>query len=420
MIKTKLGELIKIQHGYAFKSENYVDCSQYRLITLGNFGEDNNFKYNDDKATYYGSEFPKEFILKEGDLIMPLTEQVIGLFGNTAFVPKAKDYTFVLNQRVGRIIVDSNKIDKYYLHYLLATQSVKKQIEARASGTRQRNVSPENIYDVEVYIPEDIATQKKIGELLYSIERKQMINDRINEELESIIKHIYNYWFNQFEFPTDNDKSYKKSGGKMIMNEIINKAIPENWKVENIINNSLCNIIKAGIDRFEERIYLPTANVENENIIDGNVITYENRESRANMQPKEYSVWFAKMKNSIKHISIPKNSDWFLKKYILSTGFEGIKCDEYSYAYIHSFIYSDYFEYHKNVLSHGATQEGVNDDDLKNVNLIIPDKNTLKKYSNIVNPLLEKKFENIRENKELSSIKNYLIPLLMNGQVTID
>ena len=105
-------------HGYAFKSENYVAKSKYRLITLGNFAEDNNsFKYNDDKATYYGTDFPRDFILNTGDLIMPLTEQVIGLFGNSAFVPYTDKYTFVLNQRVGKVVCDESKADKYFIHY---------------------------------------------------------------------------------------------------------------------------------------------------------------------------------------------------------------------------------------------------------------------------------------------------------------
>ena len=110
MIKCKLGELLKIKHGYAFKSENYVDKSNYALVTLANISETNNFKFNYEKTTFYGADFPNEFILKTGDLIMPLTEQVIGLIGNSAFVPKINDLTFVLNQRVGKVIYNENKL----------------------------------------------------------------------------------------------------------------------------------------------------------------------------------------------------------------------------------------------------------------------------------------------------------------------
>ena len=113
---------------------------------------------------------------------MPLTEQVIGLFGNTAFVPDMDDISFVLNQRVGKITPIEGRADKYYLHYLLATNLVKDQLEYRASGTRQRNISPSDIYDVEVYIP-DIETQRKIGETLYKLEKKINTNNKINDNL---------------------------------------------------------------------------------------------------------------------------------------------------------------------------------------------------------------------------------------------
>lgn len=417
--KVKLGSVLKIMHGYAFKSENYVEKSQYRLITLGNFEEGNNsFKYNDAKATYYGADFPKEFIVQSGDLIMPLTEQVVGLFGNSAFVPLTNDYTFVLNQRVGKVICNEDMVDKYYIHYLLATESVKNQLEARASGTRQRNISPNDVYDVDVFLP-DLQTQKKIGALLYDIEQKQENNNVGSAVLEAMAKLIYDYWFVQFDFPDENGKPYKTSGGKMAWSEELKREIPEGWEVGNIIENPLSTVVGNGVDWFESKNYLPTANVNGEEITDGEWITFGNKESRANMQPTAYSVWFAKMKNSIKHISIPADSDWFIHKYILSTGFEGIQCNKYSFGYIHCIVNSEYFERHKDTVAHGATQESVNDDDLKNIKFVIPPKQLLDSFSTLINPILESKFARIHENQQLASLRDFLLPMLMNGQVTI-
>ena len=206
MQKVKLGSVLKIMHGYAFKSENYVKRSKYRLVTLGNFQESNNsFQYNDSKATYYSADFPDEFILKKDDLILPLTEQTVGLFGNSAFIPYSKDFNFVLNQRVGKVVCDEEKLNKKYAHYLLATKSIKNQLESRATGTRQRNISPNDIYDVIANIP-NIIEQKIIGEFLYNLENKQIINTKIINELEAMAKLIYNYWFVQFDFPDENNR----------------------------------------------------------------------------------------------------------------------------------------------------------------------------------------------------------------------
>lgn len=182
MNRVKLGDLLKIKHGFAFKSENYVDKSQYALVTLANISGTNNFQFNPEKTTYYGADFPADFKLQTDDLIMPLTEQVVGLFGNSAFIPEVSGIQFVLNQRVGKVLPIEGKADKYYLHYLLSTEIVRDQLEYRASGTRQRNISPDDVYDVTVFVP-DIDVQRKIGHTLYSLERKVNLNERINDNL---------------------------------------------------------------------------------------------------------------------------------------------------------------------------------------------------------------------------------------------
>ena len=188
MKKCKLGDLFKIQQGFAFKSEKYLKKGKYVLCTLGNISSDNNFKYDLSKANYYSEEFPKNFVLKEGDLIIPLTEQTFGLFGNTAFVPHTEEFEFVLNQRVGKVIPNTD-VDKNYLHYLLSTDLVRKQIEATATGTSQRNTSPENIYDVIVWV-HSYEEQKEIGHLLYNLEKKINNNNAINNNLQHYLSMV--------------------------------------------------------------------------------------------------------------------------------------------------------------------------------------------------------------------------------------
>lgn len=310
-------------------------------------------------------------------------------------------------------LVPNKNIDAKYLYYVIKNRKFK------SYGSGQPQITIPQVADCEVDIFDDIDYQKKIGFLLGLLDKKIKNNKKINFELESLAKTLYDYWFLQFEFPNEEGKPYKSSGGKMVYNEQLKKEIPEGWEVADLMNNNLCSDIKAGVDRFSIKNYLPTANVNGEDIVDGENITFDNRENRANMQPIKYSVWFAKMKNSIKHISIPCNSDWFIQKYILSTGFQGLQCNENSFAYIHSIINSSWFEKYKDTISHGATQEGVNNEDLKNVKFVIPASECLKLYNNILLPILEKKFSIIKENQELTSLRDFLLPLLMNGQVTI-
>ena len=165
---------------------------------------------------------------------------------------------------------------------------------------------------------------------------------------------------------------------------------------------------------------MATADVKGSAISEGTVIDYENRESRANMQPTEYSVWFAKMKNSIKHLYFNPEMYPVIEQSILSTGFCGLQCDEKSFEYVSSYIASPYFELHKDMLAHGATQEAVNNDDLAGIHLLIPDKNTLEKYHETTQPIYAQIAKNICENKELTKLRDWLLPMLMNGQATIE
>lgn len=418
MKKCKLGDLFEIKQGYAFKSEKYLFSGQYVLCTLGNISADNNFKYDLSKANYYPDEFSHSFILKEGDLIIPLTEQAVGLFGNTAFVPQTKEFQFVLNQRVGKVIPKRDVADKYYLHYLLSTELVRNQIEATATGTSQRNTSPEKIYDVTVWVP-DIEQQRKIGKTLFDLERKVNKNNQINDNLQQMAKTIYDYWFTQFDFPGENGKPYHFSGGQMVWNEQLKREIPAGWAVGSIVDNPISSVIKPGVEHFTLKEYLATAEVNGTAISTGTIIDYDNRESRANMQPTINSVWFAKMKNSIKHLFLNKEMQPIIDGVILSTGFCGIQCEEVAFEYISSFISSDYFEIIKDILAHGATQEAVNNEDMLSIRLLIPDDTTLSKYHEATKAIFSQISKNICENRQLIQLRDWLLPMLMNGQATV-
>lgn len=418
MNKCKLGKLLKVKHGFAFKSENYVEKSEYALVTLANISSTNDFQYNEEKTTYYGASFPSEFILKTGDLIMPLTEQVMGLFGNSAFVPYIKDTTFVLNQRVGKVLVDEEKADKFYIHYLLSTDSVRNQLEYRASGTRQRNISPEDVYDVEVFVP-DLEEQRRIGKLLYALEQRVYNNNCINDNLAQILRLLYEQWFYRFEFPNEQNLPYNRANGELEWNDKLKRRIPKGWKVQTMLSNELFSVISSGIYRFSTKKYYATADIIGSSIGEGSDIEYETRESRANMQPVINSVWFAKMKNSIKHLFLNKEMSSFVDNSILSTGFYGLKCNEISFEYIASVVSAPIFEITKDRLSHGATQQGIGDDDMANITLLIPDDTTLRKYHEATKGFFAKISNNILENKRLIAIRTFLLPLLMNGQATI-
>lgn len=412
MNKVKLGEILKIKHGFAFKSENYVDESEYALVTLANISSTNNFQFNKDKTTFYGASFPNDFILKEDDLIMPLTEQVVGLFGNTAFVPKMQGITFVLNQRVGKVVPVDDKADKYYLHYLLATNLVKDQLEFRASGTRQRNISPDDVYDVEVFLP-DITTQRKIGKCLYDIEKKVNLNNAINDNLEQQAKLIYDYWFTQFDFPDENGKPYCSSGGKMVWNEQLKRNIPENWNVVPLLK--LVSWESNSQPPKSEFVYEPK---------EGYVRFIQNRDYDSDT----HITYIPRTKN----LSIVDRFDILMDKYgdagAVRYGIEGafnvalgkICVHNPNYReYIRSFLGSDgiYKFLHNSCMA--STRASLSEANLAILNVVVPDEKIILDYENFLHKIRVSILKNKEETVELINLRDWLLPMLMNGQATI-
>ena len=369
MNKCKLGKLLKVKHGFAFKSENYVEKSEYALVTLANISSTNDFQYNEEKTTYYGASFPSEFILKTGDLIMPLTEQVMGLFGNSAFVPYINDTTFVLNQRVGKVLVDEEKADKFYIHYLLSTDSVRNQLEYRASGTRQRNISPEDVYDVEVFVP-DLEEQRRIGKLLYALEQRVYNNNCINDNLQQELCLIY----------------------------------------EHIMSQAKKGLI-LGTHAIASKLSEITTGREDANFADTNgkykFFTCSSETLKCNHYAfNSSSILIAgNGEFNVKHFSGKFNA--YQRTYVLTP-----KQEHYGLLYLACLYQIKSFK----SSSAGSIVKFITKGDIDNIPVFIPDDGT---YLIQMNKLLDLQEMRLRENEKLLALRDFLLPLLMNGQATI-
>lgn len=413
MNKYKLGQLIEIKHGYAFKSENYIKKSKYALVTLGSISESNDFKFNPNKTTYYGGEFPKEFMLNEGDLVMPLTEQVVGLLGNSAIIPKIENITFVLNQRVGKVNIKNDLLDKTFCHFLLSTENVKQQLEYRASGTKQRNISPKDVYDVIVSIP-TIDLQKKIGSLLNNIEKSINLNNKIISELQTMSKEIYDYWFMQYEFSNTDGKPYKSSGGKMVWNEELKREIPEGWEVKKIND----------IIKFESGSQPP----KSEHIAEykeGYIRFIQNRDYQDNS-----NLTFIKISGNNKtcdelDIMIDKYGEAGKTRFGIlgayNVALAKINCNDIRQReYIRKFMELESTYNYLKGASMASTRSSLNSNTLDGLKICIPSLEIIDKYTKIAEINIKQYLTLKEENQELIELRDFLLPMLMNGQVKIE
>jgi type I restriction enzyme, S subunit len=197
--KCELGDLIRIKHGYAFKSEYFKGIGKQIVLTPGNFFEAGGFKARPGKDRFYVGEYPASYLLNKDDLIIAMTEQGEGLLGSAALVPASNQYLH--NQRIGLVSVrKSSQANKKFLYYLFNTNLVRQQIRNSSSGTKVRHTSPERMYRVQVKVP-DVNRQKKIAAVLSAYDDLIENNNRRIALLEKMAEEIYREWFVQLRFP---------------------------------------------------------------------------------------------------------------------------------------------------------------------------------------------------------------------------
>ena len=358
------------------------------------------------------------FSVKKDDVFITRTSETVDALAMSCVAvkdyPKATFSGFVKRLRPKTTGIVYSK----YIAFFLRSKYFRKVLDCNTIMTLRASFNEDMFSFLHLYLP-DYEEQVRIGDLLYKMEMKIRTNNKINDNLEQQLMLLYDYWFTQFDFPDNDGNPYQTSGGKMVWNDTLKRNIPENWKVQSVISNCLSSIIKPGVEIFNTKTYLATADVKGTSISTGTIVDYDGRESRANMQPSINSVWFAKMKNSIKHLYLNKEMQPIISSSILSTGFCGLQCNEISFEYIASYVSNAYFEIHKDMLAHGATQEAVNNDDLAGVHIIIPEDTVLRAYHETTQAIYAQISKNICENQELVKLRDWLLPMLMNGQATI-
>ena len=427
--KYKLGEILDVTRGASLSGEFYATEGEYIRLTCGNFDYQNNcFKENKSKDNlYYTGDFRSEFLMEKGDIITPLTEQAIGLLGSTAIIPESGKY--IQSQDVAKIICKEDLLDKDFAFYLISSTLVKQQLSAAAQQTKIRHTSPDKIKDCTVWIPE-LAEQKRISKLLRSLDCKIELNRVINQNLEAMAKRLYDYWFVQFDFPDENGRPYKSSGGKMIWNEKLKREIPENWKVmelRDVVN------VNRGISYNSETILgdgVPMINLASFNI-DGTykhsgIKTYNGSYS----EDKILKPFDLVMCNT-QQTAIDFSKDIIGKAFLVPFIFKGdvvsshhvttlIPKQKEMKAYIAYLSNTKHFHKYATGCCSGTNIMGINYIGLSQYKMEVPPLKLLQQFESIIIQIEKQKGLIILENEMLAKQRDELLPLLMNGQVSVN
>ena len=287
-----------------------------------------------------------------------------------------------------------DEYDAKYVYYLL------KQLNLNNFhiGSSQPLLTQGIINKIDFDYTEDKKTQEKIATVLYLLDTKIENNNKVNSELESLAKTIYDYWFLQFEFPNEEGKPYKSSGGKMVWNDELKREIPEEWEVKSlseiVIENEKSKTQVGDVSDVGNYPFFTSGESilkSNKHIVDG-MNCYLSTGGNATLKffdgEADYSTdtW-----------CISASNDY---KYML-------------YMYLKSILpMMDIKFFHGTGLKH--LQKPLL---LKEI-VIIPSKSILNKFNNIVEASFITISKKYNENQELASLRDFLLPMLMNGQVT--
>jgi len=265
--------------------------------------------------------------------------------------------------------------------------------------------------DIDIYLP-SIKDQQKIALVLYSLDSKIELNNKINTELEAMAKTLYNYWFVQFDFPDKNGKPYKTSGGKMIYSEELKKEIPEGWEVR-----QMNQLLKKNTEKFNLNIKNHDLDTIDLSVMPSATMCLNEKSSSSSFDTNlfklnKYDILFGG-----------------IRPYLLKAGFSPF--DGLVTGTVHSFRVKDQNEYNFAIItmvhdsmfkfavsnSKGTKMPVVGADDLLCYKVAY-NKDVIKKFNELIS-FKEIISHNIIENQKLSELRNWLLPMLMNGQVKV-
>ncbi len=350
-------------------------------------------------------KWTKRVIPQKGDLLFSYETRL----GEAALMPD--NIKACLGRRMGLLRPKNNKvIPEYLLYAYLSPYFQQIIIRNKITGATVDRIALSEMKNFPIRIP-PIEEQKEVSSLLGVIDKKIELNNKISNELEAMAKLIYDYWFVQFDFPDANGKPYKSSGGKMVFDNKLKREIPEDW--ESIELSDIANITMG---------QSPPGDSYNDDC-KGHIFFQGST---------DFGWRFPKVrKYTTKATRLAKKGDVLLsvrapvgtlniadKDCCIGRGLAALHSKQGfdSYLFYVMVYFKQIFDFRNNS---GTTFGSITKDDLFSLKLVLPPKKLLEKYNNQVSKINEKILNNHKQNQQLTKLRDWLLPMLMNGQVCV-
>ena len=334
----------------------------------------------------------------------------VGAYCGSVYISSTK--CWVTDNALAFVVSDN---DPYYVYYLLKML----QLNRFQIGSSQPLITQDIINNIDFNYVKQIQKQKLISQIIKNLDSKISTNNTISSTLESLAKLIYDYWFVQFDFPDENGKPYKSSGGKMVWNEELKREIPKGWEVVNV--DQLCSITSGY--PFDSRSYVDDGEYQVltiKNIQDGYIInTTDSKISSVPYGFPECDILnigdiLMSLTGNVGRIGI-----LCAEKFLLNQRASVINSRDSNNKWYLYFLFRNKVFFNKiQRIATGTSQKNVSPIDIGNIRILHSAK-IAKLFTNKVKDLVERLILCNIENQHLASLRDFLLPMLMNGQVTI-
>jgi type I restriction enzyme S subunit len=424
----KFDTVVELIHGYQFRTSDFTEegikifkITQIKgdgIIDISNCDFINIERLDDFKKNQ----------LKYNDILMALTGATIGKIARF----KSKEIC-LQNYRVGKFKSrDKNIFSEDYLYYFLSSNLFFHQLLARQTQSAQQNIGKEDINNMTICFP-DLPTQTAIAEILSSLDDKIELNNKINQELENLAQTLFKQWFIDFEFPNQNGEPYKSSGGEMVDSEL--GEIPEGWEVgvlEDLIDFSNGNAFKSK-ELLKEDIgdcyhVFKMGHIKKGGGLnaDGTKSFYEKSKTsklkRYVLKVGDLLMCMTDMKGNVAllgHTAL-MNED---NKYIVNQRVGLLRPSNklgIDFPYLYILTNSTHFIEDLRSRANSGVQVNLSTSEIKVSAVLLPPKDINIAFDKSVRPFFESIFNSTKENKELTNLRDTLLPKLISGELELN
>ena len=407
MVKLKDICIGKGEYGIAASAESF-SSNKYRYLRITDISDFGELLDTDCKSV--SCDGCEKYLLNDDEIVFARTGNSTG----RAFFYEKKYGPLVYAGFLIKFHLDRNKVNPKYLKYYTISKTYTDWIANGHTGSTRGNLYEGDFADMPVFLPSRQA-QDALVAMMEPIDEKIVNNNAICSNLEGMAKLLYDYWFVQFDFPDENGKPYKSSGGKMVWNEELKREIPAGWEVKAI--SDIATLEQNSILPEEGTIYhhysIPAFD-------DGKhpVIEYgEDIVSNKNVIPAN-TVLVSKLNPQFKRI-------WLVMKpqenAICSTEFLPIKAGSVGIHYLYELFNSDEFSVHlrQKASSSTGSRKRIDPENCMSFQFAF-DKDIAKLFSSKIASCIERTTQLPLDNQQLASLRDFLLPMLMNGQVKVN